>query len=138
MLTDDHDRTAIDTRRATDNGQVIRIHPVTVQFLEIGAQEGDVIERVRALGMTRQLRHLPRSEVREDALGERTTLGAEAVHLLRDVDFGIIAKEAKLVDLRFQLGDGLLEIQEIQVHGLPFTDDHPEPTSAPGRRLRAP
>ena len=44
-------------------------------------------------------------------------LGAQARDLLADVHFRVGGDEAQLVDLRLELGDRLLEIQEAERHG---------------------
>jgi hypothetical protein len=88
-----------------------------VQFLELAEDLADVVECVRSLRMARELRDLPGREAGENAGGERAALGLESRDLLADVDFGIGAQELELVDLRFELGDGLFEFEEIQVHG---------------------
>ena len=44
-----------------DERMVVRVHAVTVQFLKIGEDFLDVVERVRPLRMARELSDLPRA-----------------------------------------------------------------------------
>ncbi len=66
--------------------------------------------------MPRNLGDLPRAQLGEDALGQRLALAAQARDLFVDVDLGIVADEAQLFDLGFELGDRLFEIEEFQIH----------------------
>src|SRR5262249_33046849 len=51
-----------------------------------------------------------------DFLGERVALLLQAADLFRDVECGVVLHIAQLVDLRFQLSDGLLEIEKCLLH----------------------
>jgi hypothetical protein len=95
---------------------VVGIHAIAVQFLEIGENAADVIQRVGALRMARQLRDLPGRQVGEDRSGERAALGAQLGDLLLDVDLGVRGHMAKLFDLGLKFGDWLLKIEEADGH----------------------
>jgi hypothetical protein len=86
-------------------------------LLEIGADEADVVERVRSLRVPRDLRDLPRGELPVDLLGELAALLRQAFDLLRDVHRGVVLHETQLLDLLLELRDGLLEFQEARLHG---------------------
>ncbi len=66
--------------------------------------------------MPRKLRHLPGREPGEDTLRERVAFSTQPLDLLADVQLRVVADELKLVDLRLELSNGLLEIQELQIH----------------------
>ena len=96
-----------------------REHAVAVQLLELAADDVRVVERVRPLRMARELRDLPGRQVREDAGGELPALGLQPRDLVLDVHFGVGADVLQLLDLRFELGDRLFEIQEGDGHCVP-------------------
>jgi hypothetical protein len=92
--------------------EVVGVVAVAVQFLEIGEHLVHVVQRVGALRVARDLRHLPGRQAGVDVLGELLALLAEAFDLVGDVDRRLVLHVAQLVDLGFQLGDGLLEVEE--------------------------
>ena len=117
LVADQHDGSAIQPGETPDDGLVVRVHPVAVQFVPLLAEHRNVIECVRPLRMPRELHHLPRGEVGEDAGRQCTTLRLQARDLLTDVDLGVGGNKTQLVDFRLELGDRLLEFQEGQRHG---------------------
>ena len=66
--------------------------------------------------MARQLRHLPGAEVAEDVRGALAQLVLQRVHFGVDVDRRAMAGVAQFLDLGFQIGDGLLEIEVVRIH----------------------
>ena len=112
-MADHHAGLAVEAREAADDGQVIGEVAVAVQFLEVGEDVADVVQRVRALRMARDLRHLPRRQARVDVLGELLALLAEAVDLFGDVDRGFGLHVTQFFDLGFELGDRRLEVEEV-------------------------
>src|SRR3954462_5869076 len=84
--------------------------------MEIGADAFDVVERIRALRVTRELRDLPRREIREDAPGERLALVLEPFDFFADVELRVFADELQGVDSRLELRDRLFKFQELQIH----------------------
>ena len=66
--------------------------------------------------MTRQLRDLPRREVAEDLRGAHAQLVLQRVDFGVHVHRGAVACMTQFLDLRFQVGDGLLEIEVVRVH----------------------
>jgi hypothetical protein len=51
LLTYHHDGPALEKRGAADDGRIVAIEAVAVDFLEIGEQALDVVEGVGTLGM---------------------------------------------------------------------------------------
>jgi hypothetical protein len=58
---------AAEAGETADDRNVVRECAVAVQFVEIGEQFGNVVERVRTLRMSRDLRDLPRRQVRVES-----------------------------------------------------------------------
>ena len=69
-MADDHARLAFESRQAAHNCGVIGKCTVAVQFVKIGENQVDVVERVRALRMTRDFDHLPRFEFGVGVFGQ--------------------------------------------------------------------
>jgi len=95
-----------------DDGAIVRVHTVAMQLAELAADGIHVVERVGAVRMARELRDLPGSEVGEDARGQLTALRLQTRDLVLDVDLGVRGHVPQLLDLRFELGDRLFEIEE--------------------------
>ena len=67
FLRADHDDLVIaQPRQTADDGPIVGIKPVAVQFGKIGERRLQVIQRVRTLGMPRQLHSLPGSQIGEN------------------------------------------------------------------------
>jgi hypothetical protein len=111
------ERSSANAREPAYLGYMGGQRPIPVQLLEIGEQRADVVERIRTLRMARDLRDLPRRQLRVDLLRERLALLLQARDLLGDVDRRVILHEAQLVDPGLQLGDRLLEIEKGGFHG---------------------
>ena len=47
LVADDDDALAVKPRQAADDGVIVGIVAVAVQFLEIGTERGDVVQRYR-------------------------------------------------------------------------------------------
>ncbi|MNR49947.1 hypothetical protein D3C85_1693970 [compost metagenome] len=69
--------------------------------------------------MACQLRDLPGREVAEDLRGTDAQLAAQRLHFGIDVDGRAGAGVAQFLDLGFQIGDGLLEVEVVRIHGKP-------------------
>src|SRR5579862_9871081 len=59
LLADHHHRTFFKPASARDDGMIVGETAVAVQLFEIGKQTLDIVERVRALGVTREKHALP-------------------------------------------------------------------------------
>ncbi len=77
---------------------IVGEHAVAVQFLEIGEQRADVIQRVGPLRVTRHLRDLPGGELGVDLLGQRLAFLLQALDFLGNVDRRIVLHEAQFLD----------------------------------------
>ena len=111
-MADHHAGLAIEARKAAHDRQVIGKRAVAVQFLEVGEDLADVVERVGPLRVARDLRDLPRAEARVDVLGKLQALLAEPVDLLGDVDGRLVLHIAQFFDFGFEISNRLLEIKE--------------------------
>ena len=89
-----------------------------MQFLEVLKDAADVVERVRAHRVTRNLCNLPGAQIGEDRLRQRLTLFGQAFDFLSDIDARIVTDIAQPLDLAFQLSNRLLEFQEFEIHPL--------------------
>jgi hypothetical protein len=118
LVAEHHARLAVEAGQAADDRLVVGEGAVAVQLLVVGEDLGDVVERVGPLRMARDLRHLPRRQAGIDVLGEEQALLAQPVDLLGDVDRRLVLHVAQLVDLGLELGDRLLEVEEMSLaHG---------------------
>src|SRR5690606_15350865 len=116
LMADDHDRLAFETRRSADDRVIVRVHTIAMQLLEVGEDRAHVVERVRPLRMARELRDLPLAQIRKDARRERAAFRTQPCDLFSDVHLRVAGDELQLVDLRFELRDRLLEVEEIHCH----------------------
>jgi len=102
----------VEPAQAADDRLVVGKGAVAVQFMEIGEDRVHIVHRVGTLRMARDLRHLPRSQLGIDVLGELLALLVQAVDLFGDVDGGIVLHETQLFNLGIELGNWLLKIEE--------------------------
>ena len=61
LMADQHHRAPVEARRSADDGEIVAVHAIAMQLLEVREDLADIVERVRALRMTRELRDLPRA-----------------------------------------------------------------------------
>ena len=95
-----------------DDGLVLAERPVAGERGEVGDQVLDVIREVRPLRVPRDLRLLPRRQRRVEIGQGPGGLRLEPHHFLADRRRVAVQIEgAKLVDLGFQVGDGLFKIE---------------------------
>ena len=71
---------------SADDRRIICVHPVAVQFLKIGEQAADVIERVGALRVARDLRNLPRGQLGVNFLGQRLAFFLQPGDFVRNIE----------------------------------------------------
>lgn len=87
---------------------------------EVFEEFGSVVEEMRALRMARDLRLLPGGQLGVDVGHRLAGAHFQPADLIRRVDALIfLGKLAKLVDLAFEIRDGLFEI-EVIVHEMRF------------------
>ena len=128
-MADQHHRHALEPRQTADDGQIVAVHAIAVQFMPIGENHRHVVERVGTLRMARQLRDLPGREIGKNTGGERPALRLQALDLFGDVDARVGAEEFELLDLRLELRDRLFKFQKIHRH---------EEVSSPRTSFRGP
>jgi hypothetical protein len=87
-MPDQHDATAVDPRQAAHNRRIIREGAIAGERNEVVRDAGDIILEMRALGVARDLRLLPRRQLR---IGVAEQLGG----------------------LRFQLGDLRIDVDVV-------------------------
>jgi len=110
-----HPRPAGKTREAADDREVVRIHAVTVQFLEFVENRNRVVERIGAVRVTRDHHLLHRREIREKLAREAPRLFLEPLQLGGELGVarGQFAKLAHAVD---QVDDVLFEGEDESRH----------------------
>ena len=116
-MTDHHASLAVEARQTAHDRQVVGEGAIAVQFVEVGKDLADVIERIWTLRVPGDLRDLPGCQVGVQIFGELLALGGQAGNFFRNVDSGIVLYEAKFFDLRLKFCDRLLELQEGSFHG---------------------
>ena len=68
--------------------------------------------------MARNLRHLPGREAGVNVFGELLTLFAQPLDFFGDINCRLTLHIAKLLDLGFQIGHGLLKVEKMTLaHG---------------------
>jgi hypothetical protein len=87
-----------------------------MQLVEVSEYHTDVIQRIRALRMARQLRHLPWRKIRKNTGSQRTTFGAQPGDFFGQTDFSIVGNEFQFINLGFEFGNRLLELQKVHGH----------------------
>ncbi len=112
LVAEHHAGMAVEAREAADDGEVVGEVPVTVHLDEVGEDLAHVVEGVGPLGVAGDLRDLPGRQLAVDVLGELLALAAELVDFLGNVHRAFGLHVAQFLDLRLQLGDGLLEVQK--------------------------
>ena len=94
LVPDHHHRLAIEPRQTANDGMVVSIGPVTVQFLEVSENMLRVIQRIRTLRMARHLGDLPGGQLGVDFLGQLRAFLLQAPDFFRNIDRGIILYKA--------------------------------------------
>ena len=107
----------LDACQAADDRGVVGEGAVAGELMELVADQAEVIERVRPLRMARQLRDLPGRQRAEDLRGAHAQLLLQAADFGVDVDRLAGAGAAQFLDLRFQVGDRLFEVEKVWIHG---------------------
>jgi len=111
-VSDHHAGIAVETRQATDDALVIGEVAIAMHLGEVGENFRDIVERVRAIGMARDLGDLPGREAAIDVLGQLQALLGELPDLFGNVDRALAVHVAQFLDFGFKLRNRLLEIQE--------------------------
>jgi hypothetical protein len=118
LVADDHAGLSVESSQAADDGRIVRKVAVAMQFDELGEEFGAVIKGLRPLRMARNLVDLPGRQTGVDVLGELLALLRQPIDFFGDIDCRLALHVAQFVDLAFQLGNGLLKLQEMSLaHG---------------------
>ena len=114
MAHDDHGAAA-KARQAADDGLVVSELAVSAQLDEVGEQPGDVIHQVRPLRVARDLRLHPGIKRGVGLVPHLRGLAAQAGDLGLE---GVLGRgqQRQLLDLGFQIGDRLFEIEIVRGH----------------------
>ena len=118
LRADQHDALVAEGSESADDRPVVGVDPVAVQFDEIRDHFADVVHRVGAERMARNLDLLPRRQILVNLPARFADLFLHPIDLERDVDVLRLAERLKLLQLLFQLDDRFLERQCIGRHGL--------------------
>ena len=105
------------TRHAGQNGLVVRIRLITVQFMELAEQVRQIVASVGTLRMAGQLCDLPGRQVREDVLNQCPPPTLQALDLGVEIQVALRPHMAEFADLCVQFGNRLFEVEKIRVHG---------------------
>jgi hypothetical protein len=108
LMADDDDRSPTETRKAAKDGIVIHELAIARELDEFVEQPRDIIEKVRPVGMTRDLRLLPRIEMGIDVLKLLVRLLAQLADFLAD---SCAARGFELGDLLLEIGDRFFEFK---------------------------
>ena len=85
---------------------------IPVQLNEVGEYLIDIVKRVRALGMPGDFGDLPRGQIAVDIFGELLAFLRQLFDFSRNINSGLSLHVAQLFNLVFEIGNGLLEIEE--------------------------
>ncbi len=113
LLGDDHDGLAVEEGGAADEGAVVAELAVAVQFLEAGAEQGDVVEGVGAARVAGDLHALPRGEAGVDLALGGGDLFLDAGDLLAEIEVVLEGLLAELFQLGAQVAQGFLKLERV-------------------------
>ena len=116
LLAHHADRLAAEAAEAADDGLVLGEFAVAGERGELGDQPGAVIDEMRPLGMAGHKGLLPGRQLAIEILQGLGGLGLQTGDVVGNGDgVTVLTERPKLLDLGFQLRDGLFEI-EITAH----------------------
>ena len=115
-MADQHHAPAIDFGQSADDRWVLTESPITGERQEIVSNPGEIILEMRPLRMPRDLRLLPRRQLRVGIAQQLVGLGFEPADLGVDVDRAVARGLPQLRQACFKLCDRLFEI-EVSRHG---------------------
>ena len=116
LVADDDDALAVKPRQTADDGVIVGIVAVAVQFLEIGTERGDVVQSIGTLRMAGNLGNLCRRELGIDGFGQLVAFFLQAFDFIADVHGGFALDETQFFDFFGQFGNRLLEIKKDGFH----------------------
>src|SRR5262249_41289711 len=103
LVADDRDRLTVKLREPGDDGPVVAVRSIAVQFHEVGKQQRDVILGIRPLRVPCDLRTLPGSEVRVRFVSQLGNLLTDALQLHAGI--GGAGQVPQFFDVFFQAVD---------------------------------
>ena len=113
LMTHHRHRQVVETGQAGNDGGIVGVVAVAVQFVEIREQPIYVVQGVGPQGVAGYLRDLPGAEGGEDGAGQILAALLQASDFVLDVQLLVAAHMAQFLDLGLQLRHRLLEIEEI-------------------------
>src|SRR6185312_1163720 len=113
LMREHDDAAAAEAAEPADDGAVLAEGAVAGERREIADELLDVVRAVRAVRVARKLNLLPRRELGIGLAQQAVDLGLEPRHLVGDVEIAAVGEVSELVDLAFELGQRLLEIEEV-------------------------
>ncbi len=115
-MADHHHRSPLEPGSPADDGWIVGEAPVPVELPEALEDLVDIVLGIGTPGMAGDLGYLPGGQAAVDLLRLAAGLALEPLDLFADVEVGLVGDIAQLLDLRFQLGDRLLEVEKTVVH----------------------
>jgi hypothetical protein len=112
-MADEHDLVATQAGQAADDGRVIPILAVAVELAELPADHVHVVFEEGALGMAGHLDGFPGREAFVGLAEESGVVAAKLAKLPGVVGLASRLEHFQVTDLLFQLGQGLLELQDV-------------------------
>ncbi len=110
LVTDHHDRLAVKTGEAADDGVVVAEVAVTVQFHELGEDQAQVIEGERTIDMAGNLGRLPAGKICKHVFAHLLCLLLKFGDLRGEID-PLSGKCQQFLDLLVQFRQRLLKIK---------------------------
>jgi hypothetical protein len=112
-VPDQHHRLAAKAREAALDRPVVAERAIARERRVVGEQRFDVVAEVRPLGMPRDLRLLPGREFGVGLTQELVRATLEPRDLVAEVELAVLRQMTQLLDLAFQLADGLFELEQL-------------------------
>src|SRR6478735_124523 len=110
LMADQHDSAAVDARKSADDRRIVAERAVSGERHEIVGDPGDIILEMRPVGMPRDLRLLPGSELGISVAKQLVRLCLELRNLCIYIDVvGAGRGFPQLPDPCLELGDRLFE-----------------------------
>jgi hypothetical protein len=117
LVTHDQRRAAAETADAADDRLVLGEQPVAGQGREVLHQARHVVVEPGPVQMAGHLGLLPGAQLGVGLAQLPVQLALQPADFIGDVDVAHVGEMPELLDFTLELGDGLLEIQEV-VHGV--------------------
>ena len=111
LVPNHHHRIIVEARPAADDRRVITESAIAVQLDEVGERQTDVVSGERTLRVARDLDSLKGREIPVDLFTQIGELSLEGLYGFGNAELAVARGFLDLVDLPFQLGDRLLELQ---------------------------